>query len=1017
MSSGLQKTSLDNLAHIANISHELLVLNSQLKQDESASAAPSRLDESKNDNPNVLLLKTGKPKKISCIECRQQKSRCDAYERHPNPCTRCSKKNLRCDIRSDYKRTYKRARIAQIEKEFSELKKSLTASQAAELMSKVPTLPNSGSISNGTHTSLQLLQHLQSYYQSQNADPSQTQGILQSQSQPPKLYDSINAGHIDSQNQQSFPTSQQASPPPLQHPFPRSKNQTLHETNRAVSLSPFNGDSSIPITPSIHNSTSAPLRPVNKSLTRPLIIQEQNLECEEKTLDTITLSPATIRSLYLEYVNRYHPILPVVDVSRGPERIFKLCPALFWVIMFVALRRYSGDTNKILLLTLSPLIKDILSEITISPITRYNPTEEDEPIINACSVYSVQAFLLYTFWPPLTSSLSADSSWNTIGVALFQAIRIGLHSPSLLSDHITGAKTPQQLSMAQEQAKTWIICNIASQSIATSFGFPAFVQFDSSIWSACRPASSVSIPKSIQYMMEIAHFEDQITKTLNSNSMDPYGLINSSERLPLLKVLSRQLDELEVKLVDELPVNDGFRIFQLLTARVHLFTYYFMDSERIAQFELSKGLVCLYNSTVALINHAQLCQARDPFFVKYLPVVYILNIWQASCIIAKLAHSPLKNVIDIAAGKQSYQAAILLAAKGSILKHDIAYRASGIMRNMWQLFRTLEEKNLTSLKINIRSRMSASVFFDSLFLLREQVGMIKLNSRTDENQANQANDNQDGDNSFDDDDDEDFDEEAVVSDNDEDGKRGLGDISKDDSNRSTPSGSNASSKTKRQRSLSNTVNAESKARRIIRTIPLDPQPISAPGKRSNIFKIVNNSSDSSPTVKHENNTPPNNDSPMSNSSHKNVSMTPTNLRSSDKQHLNHNTGQPHLPSQQLPNRAAAPTNNSKYSDRNTKSSAPLSNFPQGSDFGNKEPTKMAISGNSINRSNNKGNFQNFSNEHRSVNDNEMLPEMILHESPGHGGLENLEFEPLDMNSDLLWKDVDSVMNDFGFHTQ
>lgn len=125
MSNGVGSNSLDNLAHIANMSHELQVLNQQLKEEngnDSMENTPN--DRNSDSNTPPPTLKSGKPRRMACVECRQQKSRCDAHERYPQPCTRCTKKGLRCNLKSDYKRTYKRARIAQIEREFSELKKN-----------------------------------------------------------------------------------------------------------------------------------------------------------------------------------------------------------------------------------------------------------------------------------------------------------------------------------------------------------------------------------------------------------------------------------------------------------------------------------------------------------------------------------------------------------------------------------------------------------------------------------------------------------------------------------------------------------------------------------------------------------------------------------------------------------------------------------------------------------------------------------------------------------------------------
>lgn len=795
-------SSLDRLAHIANMTQELHELNRQIKEE-------------KTPEPDLKNLDSKfKPRKLACTWCRQQKSKCDAQERMPGSCTRCEKKGLQCQMKPDFKRTERRARIALIEKEFAELKKSFMAPGASlDILKTAPTLSTEG-----TPQTITPLRYLP---MSRIDSPDMPEATL---------------------------------------------TQHVHVPERSVPQQ---------------------IVPVPQT-----VVPEHALLCEEKVLDSVALLPTTIRLLYLEYCRAYHPFLPVVDVVKGPERIYRLCPALFWVIMFVALRRF--DDDKSLLLRLSPLIKDILSEITISPITRYNPTEEDEPIMNACSVYSVQAFVLYTLWPPLTSSLSADSSWNTIGVALFQAIRIGLHS---LGQILDSKSTPQQLAMAQEQMKTWIVCNIVAQNIATSFGFPAFVQFDS------LRANLVDIPLSTRRVMEVAHFEDQVAKTLDLTSGE------ATERLALLKVLLRQLDDLELKVSADAN-DDGYRKLQYIGARVHLLTHYFLDAPSIPPVELSKGLVRLYNAAISLVTHLQLCQAKNKNFVKYLPVVAVLNVWQASCVIVKLVHSPLKAVIDIESGRHTYQNAISLVARASILKHDIAYRASGIMRNMWQLFRTLDEKNMTTLTINIRSRMAASLFFDCLSLLRDQVGMAKLTPSTD------VRDNAENDNNY-----------AAVSSEDEDGTN-SGELGNSASDSPTSPDSSASSKNRKKRALSNLEDAESKARRIIRTIPLDPQPISAL-KRSSIFKIVN--SDTSPSVRADD-------------SHGSSVSTPA-------------------------QREVTRIRPAVFAEPVGAAQSPR--FPEVFMGFQELPTQQA---------------------------------------------ENLELDVYGVNSDLLWKDVDSLMNDFGFHT-
>ncbi|EGW32143.1 uncharacterized protein SPAPADRAFT_152650 [Spathaspora passalidarum NRRL Y-27907] len=946
--------SLGNLVNVAtSISQELHLIDSQQIKSERQQHQPSPTPSNHNSSHNGPVppltsslspplanspasQKAGKPKRMACVECRQQKSRCDASERHPEPCTRCFKKGLKCDLKSDYKRTYKRARIAQIEREFSELKKTLNSTQAAELLNKVPSLANITSP-----------QEFVSSPQSRTIIPNPS-AIRHSQVWNNNINNNL---HNPEQPHSALAR------PPIATPYDRPHHVSSSETNY-----------SIPNTPSIARPVPEPTGyqgPVNRELQ--ITMSEAAMKCEEKSVDSITLSPETIKALFLEYVERYHPIVPIVDVEMGPERIYRICPALFWVIMFVSLRRFYEDTS--LLVQLSPIVKGILAEIMISPITRYNPFEEDEPTLNVSSVYSVQAFLLYSYWPPITSSLSADSSYSTVSTAFFQAIRIGLHSPVSMSDTNINSRTPQQLTMAKEQAKTWIVSNIASQTIATAFGFPACVQFDSSVWSYSRPDRGIKIPQAIQFMMEIAYFEDQMAKSLNSNPLDTYGLIDPTERLPLLKLLTKRLDELEIKMSHELPYEDAFRKFQLLSTRVHLLTYYFMDSSRIADFELQKGLVKLYNAAIALINHTRAYQAKDKKFIKYLPGVYILNVWQAACIIGKLIHSRLKSLVDTGSGKQSYEAAIALMAKASILKHDMAYRASAITRNMWQLFRTLDEKKMSSLSIDIRNRMSASVFFDCLYLLRTQVGMTKLN-RDSNNIAEQIDHEQ---------------EEAVVSYDEDENSSGESSASEEaveaeeknegnPSAKSTPGSTTSSSRIRKARSLSHTVDAESKARKIIMTIPLDPQPISVSGgKRSSIFKVVNSSNDSSPHV--------------NNSSEK---------------------SSPNV------TRQAESPNNSRLSSSNNNKPAPPSSWKP---VENKEEVPVLPKQTQKQPQQYPQQQQQQQQQQQYVQDyqpQQQFSDMVFNESPIQLGLENLEMDTFD--HDMLWKDVDSVMNDFGFPT-
>ncbi|SCU85245.1 LAME_0D00650g1_1 [Lachancea meyersii CBS 8951] len=673
----------------------------------------------------------GKRKKLACVECRQQKSKCDAHEKAPGPCTRCLKKNIPCVLQKDFRRTYKRFRNEAIEQRFKELTKTLGNLDAEEILRKIES----------------------------------EQELLLNQTN-----------------------------------FTKSKLKKLRQD---------------------HDS---PLEKLNGTSADPdLASQNQHLHsCTPKSLGEIYMSEQDISEVYSEFVARYHPFLPVVDISKGPERIYRLSPCLFWVIMLIGLRRKFKATG--IMTKLSNLVKSILAEITMSPIIRYAPAESDEPVLNVASVYSVQAFLLYTFWPPLTSSLSADTSWNTMGSAMFQAIRVGLNCAEFSTEYAT--TNSEQI---QEQVKTWICCNIVSQTIASSFGFPAFVSFDHTVISACKTSlqssansKSIEVSESIKQMMYIAHFEYQLTRTMNSNPLNVMGMVDGEEKLPLLRVLEQQLGELEIRLRES--KLDDIRKFLLLVAKVHLLTYIFtgvIPLESLAEtnslevtvrdteinFEAKRGYVKVYNAAIELLMHTTSMCKSDPHIIKYFPGVFVLNIWQTACIISKLSHSSLNSVLNLEKGKKMYQEAVTLTNDASVLKYDMAYRSSGIMKSIWKMFSNMHDQweseqpetsdtseTLTqstkdfNLDITIKSRMSASVFFDCLYKLRERCGMAKL--KRELRSGSEENELEDGVSTYD--------------------------------------GSH-----KGEKRVSYHESTEDNARKLIKTIPLDPEPINAPATGSN----------------------------------------------------------------------------------------------------------------------------------------------------------------------------------------
>lgn len=845
----------------------------------------SKTDLEKKDKAKIS--KSKKFKKIACTECRQQKAKCDAFEMSPNPCTRCIKRNIPCRLDSDFKRTFKRAKLDELVKEYEIIKSKLKnnpesitlkdvktqselshylknpeSSLGVEYNTTTPSPPLLSSLSSVNPSSRpQILPPLQSINTVSNTLNNRTSSTEGSTLPNPNTFYSSSQNPSISLPQSG--SSRNSHTPPSLPPLPSNNNN-----NNLSKLSPYNimntsesplnvntyhtmpSRSEIPVstatTPKLDNTilnsnmndnyklktlisvanasvqtnpktdalptiTQTPInlqwKDQNHAVERPMLTDSMKT-CSPKTLGEVTLTEKQIGILYTTFATYYHPLLPVVDITRGIERIYRLCPVLFWTIMFTALRGHhdledvltSSECHS-LYFTLSPILKSVLAEISISPITRYAPTEVDEPILNASSVYSVQAFLIYTFWPPLTSSLSADSSWNTIGIAVYQAIRIGLHSPGHTSDRLKSNNN----DFISEQVRTWIGCNIVSQTVGTVFGFPGFYQPYTSL-----SLAGIEIPKPLKQMLEIQTFEEQVEKTLNNNAFDPLRLNHASERLPMILLLENELNQLELRLCsDSNNPMDEFRALSLYASRLHLLSYHFHDNEHTPSLELKRGYIKTYNAALALIRHCQEAQKNDATFVTNLPNAYLLTIWQASVVIARLVNSKYKSVMDETAGKELYQVAISLILKSSIVKHDLSYRSCGIMKSTWNLFRALDQDRSGELKVSVKSRMSASIFFDTLWILREKCGMIKLRPMKEKLDTNESVES-------------DSDVEVIDDDAEEEKKENKEEVIVFNQTNESRSHSKDSLKSSKKKS---DYHLESTARRIISTIPLDPQPI------------------------------------------------------------------------------------------------------------------------------------------------------------------------------------------------
>ncbi|KAK9481145.1 hypothetical protein V1514DRAFT_274444, partial [Lipomyces japonicus] len=584
-------------------------------------------------------------RKIACMECRQQKVKCDAFVRSPDPCTRCVKRRLNCSIKSDFKRTYKRARLAAVEKEVEELRRSLEiqSSEQDSMVSRTLLDLARGSTSAGTSDSSPTL-----------TEPAVT----------------------------------------TMHFLPMTESPTLQTV----------AHSSASATKSTIATTKATLHPIEKQIDFTVFT------ITPRVLDGFTVNRDQIIGLFQEFYIHYHPFFPLVDLSPGPDIIFQKSEILFWVILETASRIFSDFA---LLPSPSLSVKTLVARQLNDPLR---------------TAYDVQAVLIYTLWPPMAGSLNSDPCWNTCGLAMFNAVKLGLHCPGRTQD-FGRVKVQARQSETQELAKTWVACNIVSQFLSMSLGYPAFSMYD---WTAStaidQQHSFVStIPPDLRVQIFFAKFADKMVKLLNRDARDMCGNVDSVTRRPMIRILAIELDEIEIKLGE---LSQLGRLLLLIT-RLQLYAYAFLDDDLDSNSEL---LSIAHNVACELIAFADtwdvsITPRSNLSQLLYLPLFIQLAVVLAGFTIFKVQFSKLGRALDPTSAKRHFATAITILRKSSIKDNDLPIRISTIMFQVWKLFSKDKsnsirdgQSGIQSLNLKLRSRMATSVMFDSIWVWRERYG-------------------------------------------------------------------------------------------------------------------------------------------------------------------------------------------------------------------------------------------------------------------------------------------------------
>ena len=387
------------------------------------------------------------------------------------------------------------------------------------------------------------------------------------------------------------------------------------------------------------------------------------------TIDNVVLTTRTINDLYKLYFTNYHPFFPLLDaeIFHSPRTLLTASPLLFWLVIGLPARYYGDD----------PTI-----HFRLDPILRARITNAICTVPN--SLLTLQALLISCVWPFSTSSLWSDPTWMICGLIMNVGLHMGLHHPANLKDFERVAVMLDDRGV-RERAKTWACCLAVSQMTATSLGLMSQQLFGTAQWEALLPPELVTIYKIEQFCFKVSSL----------------GLERMENPATVINILELELEDLRttpMSLVEE---------FFRCAAKIHLLNFYLFDTSPTPNH---LALWNVYSASRSFLEqwgyHADYFTAAPDYF-------YRVFSWATIVLIRFLHSSFLTNSkLNLQAEQPLFFEAIKLIKSRSVDPNDLPDRGHMLLTQCWESY---ESEQPVDLRLKVRTRLSASIYFDQMW--------------------------------------------------------------------------------------------------------------------------------------------------------------------------------------------------------------------------------------------------------------------------------------------------------------
>lgn len=631
---------------------------------------------------------TGHRPVTSCTFCRQHKIKCNASENYPNPCQRCTKMGLKCEIDPEF-RPKKGSQIQSLKSDVDDLKSKI------EMLTKNETLLTQA-----------LNQHNLNYLQQQqSADVFGNSQIYNATS----MQRPIGLGSDYSTNSNDTPGNFHSDNSP--HSF-ASGFAHVNKTN----LSP---GSDLQGTQILNDSI-----PSHSSASLANILQENSdnspsdkkfdSHTANKNIDYAPMSEFVVGDvcLPLQKANELHdrfkskhlPFLPIIELTSATE-LYHKSQLLFWSVILTAAL---SEPEPTLYMSLASLIKQLAIETCWIRTPR--------------STHVIQSLIILSIWPLPNEKVLDDCSYRFIGLAKNLSLQLGLHRGGEFIQEFSRTQTSLGPDAELWRTRTWLAVFFCEQFWSSVLGLPPLINTTDYLLENARVDQS--LPKNFRCLISLSIFQCKLVNVMGISVTRPDGLLEPLNRAGSLNILDRELERLKFKL----HIEDGSPIeIYYLYVKLMICCFAFLPGTPIE--DQVKYVSSAYLSATRIITITSQMISSNSILLVELPI-YVRQAMTYSVLLLFKLHLSRYLIDTYVDSARQLIVTVHRLLRNTLsswkdLQNDIS-RTAKVLENLNIVLYTYPEVFISenseigsSIITRMRSHLTASLFYDLVWCIHE----------------------------------------------------------------------------------------------------------------------------------------------------------------------------------------------------------------------------------------------------------------------------------------------------------